>query len=311
MSSVRVRASRAFLAAVALIFILSLLPSSLLGWVGDLSSIVRLPIAPLSDLGNSAAAWLRPAQAPHEELPPEAREFVTNLEEQRDRYARLYHASSQRIAELQEQLTQLQQVPIDTLEAPVSLLRARITTRHPSEPNAPVQLNRGARQGVATSSIAVYNGVHLVGRVTDVTAVSCSLNPLTHAGTGLLRAAVLPAADDTISVREAARVALKPAGDGSFTGDVVRDREVKIGDNVRLFDAAWPVSAQAMIIGVVVDVRTKDDQPLRHEIVVRPRYTVAQLADVTLIVEDHTAAGGERPAERSASRGDDSQETAP
>jgi cell shape-determining protein MreC len=284
---------------VALILILSVLPTAWLGWVGDLSSIVRLPVAPLNDLGNSAASWLRPVPAPHAELPHDAKELVQNLEEQRDRYERLYHATSQRIIELEEQLVQLQQVPLDTLEAPVSLLRAQITTRHPSETNAPVQLNRGTRQGVATSSIAVYNGVHLIGRVAEVSAVSCSLHPVTDAATGLIRAAVLPAADDTITVKEAARVALKPTGDGALLGEVARDRHVKPGDTVRLFDSAWPVSAQAMIIGIVVDVHTKDDQPLRNEIVVKPRYTVAQLSDVTLIVEDQSAGS----AERSASRG--------
>lgn len=279
-----------------------MLPTSLLGWVGDLSSIVRLPVAPLDDLGNSAAAWLRPVPEPHADLPPDAQALVKNLEEQRDRYERLYHATSQRIIDLQEQLQQLQQVPIDTLEAPVSLLRAQITTRNPSEPNAPVQLNRGTRQGVATSSIAVYNGVHLIGRVADVTAVSCSLHPLTDGATGLIRAAVLPAADDTITVAEAARVALKPTGDGAFLGEVAKDRHVKPGDNVRLFDSAWPMSAQAMIIGVVTDVRTKDDQPLRNEIVVKPRYTVAQLSDVTLIVEDQSMGRPERSASRAVER---------
>lgn len=301
MSSVRLRASKAFLAAIVLVTIIALLPTRLLGWVGDLSSIVRLPVAPLGDLGNTAAAWLRPIPVPHEEFSPDAQKLVLNLEEQRDRYERLYHASTQRIADLQEQLQQLQQVPIDTLEAPVSLLRAQITTRNPSEPNAPVQLNRGSRQGVATSSIAVYNGVNLIGRVAEVTAVSCSLHPLTHAGTGLIRAAVMPAADNTITVNEAARVALKPVGNGSFLGDVSSDRAVKIGDTVRLFDSAWPMSAQAMIIGVVVEVHTKDNQPLRNEIVVKPRYTVSQLSDVTLIVEDQSA-GGNSIITQSASR---------
>lgn len=303
MSSVRVRASRVFLAVIALVLILSMLPTGLLGWVGDLSSIVRLPVAPLNDLGNSAAAWLRPVPKPHADLPPDAQELVKNLEEQRDRYERLYHATSQRILELQDQLAQLQQVPIDTLEAPVSLLRAQITTRHPSEPNAPVQLNRGKRQGVATSTIAVYNGVHLIGRVAEVTPVSCSLHPLTDSATGLIRAAILPAADDTLTIKEAARVALKPTGDGAFLGEVAKERQIKPGDNVRLFDSAWPMSAQAMIIGIVTDVRTKDDQPLRNEIVVKPRYTVAQLADVTLIVEDES---GDEPSRAASRAGEES-----
>ena len=295
MPSPRSRTPLAFTAAVVITVMLSVFPTRWLGWVGEVSSIVRLPVAPLDDLGNSAARWLRPPAETHAALDPQSRELVLNLEEQRDRFERLYHAAQQHAADLQQQLQQLQQVPVDTLNVPVTLLRAQITTRHPNQPNGPVQLNRGARHGVETGAIAVAQGVHLIGRISDVTTVSSSLHPLTHSATGLIRAAIFPADGETAEVAEAARVALRAVGNGTFVGDVSREYPVRVGDIARLFDAAWPASAQAMIVGAVVDVRTKDNQPLRREVVVQPRFTVGQIADVTLIVEEHDRPGAGQP----------------
>jgi len=287
----KARVSRPFLIALAITVILCLAPTRWLGWVNDVASIVRLPVAPLGDLGNTAARWLRPPPTRFADLPPDVRELVQNLEEERDRFERLYHAAASRAAELQEQLEQLQQVPVDTLSAPVSLLRAQITSRNPADSSGPVQLNRGSRHGVQRGAIAVYNGVHLLGRVADVSPVSASLHPITHSATGLLRASVFPTGADDATVHEAGRVALRPTGDGRFIGDVAQQHPVQPGDVVRLFDHAWPASAQAMIIGTVSDVRAKDDQPLRRIVVVEPRFRISELSDVTLIVEDQRAVG--------------------
>lgn len=288
MPSVRSRTPPAFIIAVFITFVLSLFPTRWLGWVGDVSSIVRLPVAPLGDLGNSAAHWMRPPAERHAELDPTARELVTTLEEQRDRYERLYHAAVSHATELEQQLQELQQVPVESLNIPVTLLRAQITTRHPNQPNGPVQLNRGSRHGVERGAIAVYQGVHMVGRVADISNVSCSLHPMTHSATGLIRAAIFTTGGERedATAADAARVALRATGDGEFIGDVSQDYPVQVGDTARLFDSAWPASAQAMIIGSVIDVRTKDRQPLRNEIVVQPRFTVSQLAVVTLIIEE-------------------------
>lgn len=290
----------AFLAALGLTFIVALLPTRWLGWVNDLSSIVRLPVAPLGDLGNSAARLFRPPAVAHADLEPQTRELVTDLEQQRDQFERLYHAADQRVAELEEQLQQLQQVPVESLSVPVTRLLAQITTRHPGRSDGPVQLNRGARHGVERNSIAVYQGVHILGRIGDVTNVASSLHPLTNPATGLIRAAIFPSGAEEASVHEAAKVALRPTGEGTFLADVASEHAVQTGDTVRLFDPAWPDGAQAMIIGNVTDVRRKDDQPLRNEVVITPRFTVSQLADVTLIVEERdvlrnaNAAAGDR-----------------
>ncbi len=276
----------AFLAAVGLTVFVSLLPTRWLGWVSDVSSIVRLPVAPLGDLGNSAAHWFRQPATAHSELDPITRDLVNDLEQQRDQYERLYYAADQRVAELEEQLQQLQQVPVEMLNTPVTLLRAQITTRHPNQSNGPVQLNRGTRHGVKRNAIAVYQGVHLIGRIADVSNVSCSLHQLTNSATGLIRAAIFPSGVEAATAHETARVALRPVGDGTFVGDVAQEHQVQQGDSVRLFDPAWPIGAQAMVIGTVTEVRNKDDQPLRNEVVVTPRFTVSQLSDVTLIVEE-------------------------
>lgn len=289
----RARVSNAFYVALAITAVLCLAPTRWLGWVSDVAFIVRLPVAPLGDLGNSLARWLRPPATSHEQLPPQARELVQNLEQDRDRFERLYHAAAQRAAELEEQLQQLQLVPVETLNTPVSLLRAQITNRAPADVESPVQLNRGSRHGVAPGSIAVYNGVHLIGRVADVSPVSASLHPITNPATGLLRASVFPGGGgEGATVHDAGRVALRPLGDGTFMGDVARQHPVQAGDVVRLFDPKWPTSAQAMIIGTVTDVRTKDDQPLRRIVIVQPRFRVSDLSDVTLIIEDRRAAAG-------------------
>jgi hypothetical protein len=51
---------------------------------------------------------------------------------------------------------------------------------------------------------------------------------------------------------------------------------------VRLRDASWPKGAQGMVLGTVVEVGRKDQQPLRGRAIVLPAIDVRNLAEVTI-----------------------------
>ncbi|MHC5024436.1 MAG: MreC domain-containing protein [Planctomycetota bacterium] len=269
----------------------SLLPTGWLRWTVDVAAVVRLPITPLSDLGTSLAAWLRPHADPALALAADAdqrRLLVENAAE----FERLYLDAEQRIRALQEQIRQLQQIPPETLRVARRPVLARITARTPQSSHGPVELRRGSREGVQRGTVAVYGGVHLLGRVSgDVSLVRSVLLPLTNTATNFVRAQVSLSEQPPELRLDGPVVQLQPVGDGTLVGDVDRQAVIAEDDVVRLVDPAWPRTAQQMIIGRIVSITVKDAEPLRNTIVVRPVYQVHEVAEVTLLIEDEPGGG--------------------
>jgi hypothetical protein len=148
-----------------------------------------------------------------------------------------------------------------------------------------VILSRGSNAGVTPGTIAICNGVHLLGRVTqDVTRVKCTLLPLLNVDTGYLIGVVIPR-EGAPNIGERPNIQLKPTGDGTFTADADQSLSIRPGDEVRLNDEAWSPAAQMMVIGYVESVEPKPSEPLRNIVTVRPRYHVAQLPQVILKIE--------------------------
>jgi len=285
------RSQRALWFAVGLTTVLALLPAGWLRWTVVASDIVNVPIQPLADAGVRLGRVLRgPEGSAGEES-----EAVRRRTEQLEATRVLLHAARLRIEALQEEIRHLQDARRFHQGVQIDPMYARVTGRSPDRGRGPVRINAGSRHGVTAGTVAVYRGVHLIGRVADdVGRLSCRIVPITDPATGLMEAIILPADDPAAELADAPRLQLVADGRSdppSLVGDLDRNLVVQPGDVVRLADPAWPDSAQGMILGTVVSAEPKDLQPLHNQITVEPTFYAHDVASVTLKIE--RLAGGQ------------------
>jgi cell shape-determining protein MreC len=279
--------------------VLALLPTQwLTPWTGDLAGVASMPLAPFGEAGSDVAAFLRGPRDPLDELSDDARKRLEDAEAERERFARLYRAAELRIMELEEQMATFVRLQLPDLNAQVTPVEAAVISRQSDDPHGIVYVNHGPNAGVtANSTIAVYGAGYLLARVVAVERLRTALQPLTNRATGYLRAAVIPAGDQTMSFNNAAIVHLKPGDDGLLYGDADRTAAIAQGDVVCLSDPTWPATAQARVIGHVESIAVKDEQPLRNIITVRPKHFVRDVSKVVLLVErsSESLATGDAP----------------
>jgi len=134
------------------------------------------------------------------------------------------------------------------------------------------------RAVVALASVAATRGVHLVGRVLEVRARTCTVLPITARNAGLIDGAVHT--EDGLGPRGCQ---LRGDGAGRLRGDMVADATgVEVGQVVSVRDQTWPGAAQGLIIGRVVEVEQRPTQ--RLAIVVEPVVPAARVGEVILRV---------------------------
>lgn len=264
---------------------IALLPGAALGWVKPLAEITSLVLTPFTLPLNALAEWLRP---PPDTLrgtvvDPEA---LRHLDAERMEFERLYLAEQARADELERQLQQLQNAPVDLPRVSVRPLVARVALRSPSDPLGEVTINRGARDGVTPGAVAVYNHVHFIGWVKDVSNLQSTLIPATAKPTRV-RGAVIARdrSSAAVSLANAPRLGFDAAGDGAFIAEPDKSIVVNPGDEVVLLDEDWPASAQGLRLGVVESVQPNEKVPLRNIVVVRPAYQLSQVRLVVLRIE--------------------------
>jgi cell shape-determining protein MreC len=267
----------------------SLLPAGWrLPWEGDLAGIVHVFLMPFSHAGNALGGWLRPAPSAADGIPRDQGDLQQVLEdiiEDRDRARAESHRLRQKLAELEEQFRQLQQIPPETRERAGGSVIAYIAARNPFSRLGVVQLKlpSGEVSGIGPNTIAVYAGVHLLGRIVDQpTRSTCSLLPIVNPAAEAIRARVVPR-DEPLAA--GTLTLIEQTGSGTLAGEVDREAIAGEGDVVRLDDRRWPATAQGMVLGKVASVRANDEEPLRETITIRPVYQVQQVASVTLIIE--------------------------
>jgi cell shape-determining protein MreC len=287
------RSQRALGAAIGLTVVLALLPAGWLRWTAVASDIVNVPVQPLADAGVRLGRLLRgpPGEA------GEQSEALRRRTEELEATRALLHAARLRIEALQEEIQHLQDARRFHQGVQIDPLFVRVTGRNPDGGRGPVRINAGSRDGVTPGTVAVYRGVHLLGRVgADVGRLSCRIVPITDPATGLVEAIILPADDPAAGLAGAPRLQLEADGRGGLVGDLERSLVVRPGDVVRLADPSWPDSAQGMILGTVASVAPEDLQPLLNVVTVRPRFGVHRVSSVTLKIE--RGAGGQEAAPR-------------
>lgn len=291
----------AFPVAMVLTIAAALLPTRWLGWTRLPAEVVSMFLGPFGHVANEAGTRLRPPPRQAIDFDGSQDQYIHHLQQERDEFERLFLAEQDKVIRLREELEDIEKIGRDAFHAPLRPITANIVIRTPREPLDPVVLSRGSDHGVTPGTIAVVDGVNLIGRVMqDVTSMQSRLLPLASPQTPPFRVTI-HSKDRTGDGQVAASRAWQafPAGDGNFTADVDRSVVIAEGDIVRLADPApaWPDSAQAMVVGVVQSVQTKPSEPLRNTIVIRPKYQVTQVAKVILKIEEapiENESGGDR-----------------
>jgi hypothetical protein len=288
----------AFPMAMALTIAASLLPVRWLGWTRLPAEIVGMLLGPFGHPANELGVRLRPPPSQAIAFDGSQEQYIEHLRQERNEFERLFLAEQDKVVRLREELEAIEQVSRDELHAPLRPITANIVVREPGESLEPVVLSRGSDHGVMPGTIAVVEGVNLIGRVLDdVTAMQSRLLPLASPRTPPFKITIQSRDRSTDGPSPTTRVwQAFPTGDGDFTADVDRSVVVVEGDLVRLADPppAWPASAQAMVVGVVQSVQPKTSEPVRNTIVIRPKYQVTQVAKVVLKIEVVTDKGGEK-----------------
>ncbi len=244
--------------------LLSLLPTGwLVPWTGRLSEIVRLPLVPLGDIATSARIWLTV-----DDTLVATRDEFDLLERERNDYRRLYHASAERVRELEGLVGSLRGLPpVDAVGEYVAI-EVDVIGSDPSRPGGPLQVNAGMRRGVRAGGVAIHRGDQLVGRVMgEVGPTTAWIQPALS--TGLIDARLTPASPLEAGRGAGVAVQIEPT-DGVWRTTVDRSVSVVPGMVVRLHDASWSRFAQGLAVGVVREVTPLESNPTRLEVRIRP-----------------------------------------
>jgi cell shape-determining protein MreC len=146
-----------------------------------------------------------------------------------------------------------------------------VLSRTPGSGGVALKLNVGNQQGIAAGDIAIVDGDAIVGRIApEVGAVSSTVLSVGNRALGRIDGYVVPADQEKSKRPQVIAVQLLPDGKGDLRGDIDLRSPARTGDIVRVKDPAWPAGAQGMRLGVVVEIKRKDAQPLRGEVIVRP-----------------------------------------
>jgi hypothetical protein len=258
-------ADRPFAVAVVLTGTLAVMPSRIAGdALVELSSLCMALLNPPAHVLQLVREWMRP--------PDHVRE--------RDTYRSQWHASRQRVEELERKLDQLGAIRRADPTGEWRLVDAAVGMAVPGAAVGVVQLMTGTALGVNAGDVAIVRGDLVVGRVgPDPGTRTCTLVPVGHRGLGRIDASIIL---DESGPGRRMPVQLEATEGVRLACDVALDGGIKPGMPVRLRDASWPKGAQGMMLGTVVEVRRKDQQPLRGRAVIQPAVDPRSLAEVTI-----------------------------
>jgi cell shape-determining protein MreC len=275
-------------AAILVLGALAVLPMRWTSWAGGLRAVPMLLIAPVSGLVSSLTGWMSPPDGADKTA-----EF-RKLEDERNLFQAMYLQQREQVEALQKQLDEFR-----AHEQPLGLrhLLARVIGS-PSNPGSGVLIVKaGKRHGVEPRTVAVAGGSQVVGRVEEVSATTCSLVLLTTLSAGPV-GGIVPAENTEDPALKMPH--LYPTKDGTLSGLVEYDRarpgkpqrELKIGDTVRLSDDTWPSSAQMLVLGTIVRIDPTVESALRKRVTVLPTFRLDRVTEVTLRLAERAEGGG-------------------
>lgn len=252
------------------------------GLTGDLSSILWVPLSPLSHAATSLRVWMRPEAVA-------ASQGEQALLVDRDLYRGLWHAQMLKVEELERRVAQYEATAaVSPGSQPTPMVAVDVLTRTASTGASALKINAGKRSGIAPGDVVVIPGDAIVGRISpEVGEISAFVTCLANPGIGRMDAIIVPASEERARRPKTIAVQLTPDA-GMLRGDIDLSTAARAGDVVRLSDRTWPAGAQGLRLGVIREVRRKDSQPLRGEVIVEPAVDPATVS--SLIVKLSTGA---------------------
>lgn len=287
---------------VGLLVVLPLLPARWIGFLGWFSGVAQTLLAPLEQPVAASVRWLRGPARVEIDADPRIRELTAELE--RSRLLRLQAEDQART--LRDQLVKLQRGIDLTPSLDVRQFFAPVINLQPDPSGTLLKIRAGTNQGVSTDAVAVFDDVHLIGRVRSADALISYVMPITDRGAGVLDAVVItdeyagtaPAPPAGEMIPGALRCSLTPTGDGRLSGPVAYQAlrpgmvnpEVKVGQVVRLVGEPWPQAAKYLVVGIVERVELAPNQ--RPMITVKPVYELRSVGSVIVRFTDPSAGRG-------------------
>lgn len=281
----RLSPRRALAVAAAALLVLALLPTRYSRWVGWFSRPAMAALAPAAAPMGMLGRWALPQRAG-----PALPQQVEALTEEVEKFRTLWRQSEARLADAERRLAEIQRARALNPALDLAPIVAPIIGAAADPSSGVLTARAGTERGVQRDDVAAAAGVHLVGRVVDVSSLTCSILPITHRSTGYIDAVVdVPGAD----AGKLPQCQLLPGPGGELAGEFERDAAgVSLGLLVRLRDTRWPASAQMLVVGKIVAIRPKESQPLRQMIVVRPEVDFRRLGETLIYASAVEPTGG-------------------
>jgi cell shape-determining protein MreC len=265
--------ARLLTATTIALVLLALAPASLTRWTGALRDPVVFILAPIAQPLTRLSRLVRPPGRQADS------EVVRSLESERDHWQSEAFRAQARVDALESLVKDLQGGVGVAPGLDLKQIAAPVIASSSDLRDGALVVRAGLDRGViALASVAATRGVHLVGRVVDVRARSCTVLPVTSRSAGLIDAVVHTA--DGLGPRACQ---LRASGDGRLRGDMVSDATgVEVGQVVSVRDQTWPGAAQGLILGRIAEVERRPTQ--RLAIVVQPEVPPERVGEVILRV---------------------------
>lgn len=289
--------------AVALLVVLSMLPSRWLQPLYGLSAIAQMLPAPVQFSVSRAVMWLRPRPPGADVITETEKQLRADLAEQGTRLLQ----AELRVDQLERELDQLRAVASVAQQANMRPVLVSVLGPGTNPSSLEFVVKGGTRDGLIRDAIVVNEGVQIVGRVVEAGPVQSRVRPINDAAAGSLTVRIFPGQADVKQRPDALATSvaafLSPdKGSGLLVGDVgdvsmrpdMPGVAPERGMLVRLDDNRWPRHAQMMIVGEIESVETKPNQ--RLSISVRPRFDLSRLPGVTVLVPREAAGTPQGPA---------------
>lgn len=285
-------ASRLLMPGVVIVLIV--LSLARLSWVDWLNSVAKIPTAiltPGSAVVSLASGWVLPAKRP---VVTSERERA--LVEELEHWKTLYQREDRNNERLRKQIAELQRGRLINPESNITQLVAPVVGMSSDLSSGVLRVRAGESVGVVQGTVAVTDGVQIVGRVTSVSGPTSLIQPVTRKGGPKVAGRVMVDEPNNIGLK----CLLEPIG-SRFRG-VVEAPESSLpnagslkpepGHTVRLDDDRWPESAQRFVLGKVERVEADSSNPLRTIVTVVPTVEVERVSEVTLRIASDLGRGG-------------------
>lgn len=284
---------RVWRGALASALILSLLPArALVGWTGEVASLITLPLVPVQHAGRVVGGWIRPSVSDSYAEREAAEALAAERNEARALYRRLELENDRLRREIEMLSAATSRSPGQSVRA-VRASAVAASRPGPRSGAGTLKLNAGHRQGVETGMVATRDGDTVVGRVVgEPAALSADAVPV--GGAGAIEAVLLPP-DESLELAKAPRGILKPDGRGGFRCDLSRSAGVGVGWIARLADDRWPRAAQGLRVATVTAADPLDTSPLHVRLLLMPPADPLESIEVVLVGDGLADAPGGEP----------------